>query len=441
MLGAKLVVLIPLIAGSLSAAVAGCDVRENDLYEPIATDSHFPADSQQLQSYVDTDDVHQMRAHAWRVFAKLTHPSKHSPGLPIWETWYDAVDVFSSPSAPMTHAEPLRALAVPVELRPALTPGQPPKPGKLAAFMLYNRETCEAIRQNTLYSTTILNNLQKQPPRDVAQLQYPFKRASVALKTSWMLVKQSGCSNIPVWNFQAQAPGSLNTGSNNWPDSIWISSASGQCPEHPDTFSLNWMKSHFYWFTVPSDPGQLQGVQNAVIGNPQPGDYVVLVGFHFATKELSNWIWATFWWHDHADQGIYADDRPGSGILKGVWRNYLMNVAYDMDKPREPDGRPHIAYNPYLEGDLTNGTESNCMTCHRRATWPVPADVQTASSWQAPSVAFDRLVVRGHEAATATYFNEPGFDCLLKLGFLWSLAQLDNPSPQPTAAACISSIH
>ena len=136
------------------------------------------------------------------------------------------------------------------------------------------------------------------------------------------------------------------------------------------------------------------------------------------------------------DLGIYADDRPGPAILKGVWRNYLMNVAYDMDKPREPDGRPHIAYNPYLEGPLLNGLQSNCMSCHRRATWPVPADVLTGNPWTSGISQFDQLVIRGHEAATATYFNEPGFECLLKLGFLWSLAQLDAQSPHSPGQAC-----
>jgi hypothetical protein len=437
MFAAKFLLLIPVLAGTVSAAASSCTVRENDPYEPIPRHFDFPANPERLQSYVDTDNVHRLRSHAWLVFAGLTHPSRHFRGLPVWETWYDAADVFSDPSKPVTHMEPLRSLSIPVELRPDLAPGQRPTPGKLGAFMVYNRETCDAIRKNSLYSKTVLNDLQKKPPRDVAQVGKGFSPASVALKTSWMILrKDTVCSKIPVWNFAAFAPASLNTSSDNWPDPIWIRPSPGLCPEERNVRTLEWAQRHFYWFKVPSDSDGLARVQNTVEGNPQAGDYLVLVGFHFATKELPNWVWATFWWHDHPDQGVYADDRPGPGILKGVWRNYLMNVAYDMDKPREPDGRPHIAYNPYLEGGLIGGLESNCMTCHRRATWPVPADVQTASPWTPPTRQFPQLVVRGREAATATYFNEPGFGCLLKLGFLWSLAHLDNPSPPSPAAAC-----
>jgi hypothetical protein len=431
MLVSRIPFVMAVVAGFLSAAVPGCDVRVKDTYEPVPPRFDFPANPDQLQTYVNTNDVHHMRAHAWHVFAGLTNPSRHNPKLPIWETWYDKADVFSDPSKPVTHAEPLRPLAAPVELRPAAK-------GNLAAFMLYNRETCEAIRDNSLYRQSVLNDLRSKPPRDVAQLEHPFRPSSVALKTSWMVVHKDSCSQIPVWNFERLAPGSLSNISSNWPDQVWIRPSAGLCPNQPNAYSLDWAKAHFYWFQIPNDPAQLAEVQNSIQGPVEPGDYAVLVGLHFATKELSNWVWATFWWHNHPDQGIYADDRPGPAVLKGVWRNYLMNVAYDMDKPREPDGRPHIAYNPYLEGNLINGLESNCMTCHRRATWPVPADVQTAGSWTSGSSQFQGLVVRGHEAATATYFNEPGFECRLKLGFLWSLAQIGIPSSS-SGQACSQS--
>jgi hypothetical protein len=98
------------------------------------------------------------------------------------------------------------------------------------------------------------------------------------------------------------------------------------------------------------------------------GDYAALVGFHFTTKEIDDWIWATLWWHDQPNVGQFTQDRPDQ--VSGVWRNYLMDTAYSMQTPPQPDGSPHVTFNPWLEARFPSGTLSNCMACHQRATWP-----------------------------------------------------------------------
>ena len=97
----------------------------------------------------------------------------------------------------------------------------------------------------------------------------------------------------------------------------------------------------------------------------QEGDYIVFAGSHLTTKEIDDWVWATFWWHDRPDQGPFAADRTDN--VKGVWRNYLMSTSYDLNLPLEGDGKPHIAFNPWLEAGFSNGILSNCMNCHHRA--------------------------------------------------------------------------
>jgi hypothetical protein len=114
-----------------------------------------------------------------------------------------------------------------------------------------------------------------------------------------------------------------------------------------------------FWklYNVPILQGELTQVTKLkAFQYAKPGGYAVLVGFHFATREVRNWVWATFWWHNFPNQGPYAEDRPRT--LKGVWRNYLMAASYDMVRPREADGKPHIAYNPYLEGQFWDGVTS-----------------------------------------------------------------------------------
>ncbi|MFO1002336.1 MAG: hypothetical protein U0936_18570 [Planctomycetaceae bacterium] len=47
-----------------------------------------------------------------------------------------------------------------------------------------------------------------------------------------------------------------------------------------------------------------------------------------------------------------------------------MDVSFDADTPREFDGSPNACMNPWLEARFDLGMSSNCLTCHRRSTWP-----------------------------------------------------------------------
>jgi hypothetical protein len=129
------------------------------------------------------------------------------------------------------------------------------------------------------------------------------------------------------------------------------------------------------------------------------GDHVALVALHYTTKEIPDWVWATFWWHDQPDHGPFAADR--TAYVSGVWRNYLMDVAYSMDTPREFDGTPNSCYNPWLEARFQNGMQSNCMTCHQRAVWPPQSFLPITRGSLAP--------------------DDPFFKDVTKADFLWSI--------------------
>jgi hypothetical protein len=145
------------------------------------------------------------------------------------------------------------------------------------------------------------------------------------------------------------------------------------------------------------------GVNIPNLGEATPGDAVALVGFHFTTKEIPDWVWATLWWHDEPDSGPFAANRPSE--VMGVWRNYLMAEAYSMDTPNEADGTARIAFNPWLEAGFRDGAKSNCMTCHRRAVF----------AGQPSDRAF-LPVTRGTPPST-----DPRFQRATSVDFLWSL--------------------
>jgi len=91
---------------------------------------------------------------------------------------------------------------------------------------------------------------------------------------------------------------------------------------------------------------------------------------HVTTKEIPDWVWATYWWHDRPDDGRFGDGRPAT--LAGAAGHYLMDVAYSAETPRQPDGSPPACMNPWLEARFPGGLSSNCLTCHQRAAFGAP---------------------------------------------------------------------
>jgi hypothetical protein len=397
-------------------------------------------DSPTLQSYVKDGNMRQVRLHAWDVFQLLTEDSALGAGIPKWETWYNEEETFAPPGSLPGRVRPRNLLEPPVELKGVGVTSPPGQelPHDLAAFVLYNHEAYWHIRTHRLYLAEQLDDLKNHSVHEIDD----FPSASVVLKTAWMLVPRTACRSVPVWNFRRAIRGLTKNGPENWPaeDAVKVNPPTISCGDG-NTVPL----SKFYNFQIPADIScarlkKIQEIDGLVSANPL--DYVILVGFHFATHELPEWLWATFWWHNLPGKGKYGEDRPAS--LKGVWQNYLMTVSYDMDEPREPDATPHIAYNPYLEGGLRDGLTSNCMTCHRRATWPQQASVPIRlSDNERVNEPLASMVVRGRDAAQATYFGvDNPYENLLKTGFLWSLvfnARTNGAAtPEAAAAGCAS---
>ncbi len=356
----------------------------SDPFEDIPHGQEYPREPEEVDRWVSARNVTAMRSHAWYLFDQLTHQS-HG-GLPRWLTWYQWGD-------DLERREPARDLVL---FKPfALTSEDRDSPHLKDTTTLYNRSAYQTIINRCLGSPEKLALYAKCPGRNIPS----FKEDAVAIKVKFIDVNPSGCTEVPVWDFR-KTPGA--TKFVEWPRKVKVG----------DSASCEVPLSRFYRAKF-------------------DGTVHILVGFHVATREIENWVWATFWWHDAPTQGPFAEGRPRH--MAEPWNQFLMNVSYSMDEPPETDGSPHIAYNPYLEGTLFDGTKSNCMSCHRRAALLVKTvktkevvalepdhrillsygDIRTESP--------GRTVVRGSESAVTSYFNQP-FEEMLKLSFLWSLA-------------------
>ena len=105
------------------------------------------------------------------------------------------------------------------------------------------------------------------------------------------------------------------------------------------------------------------------------------------------------------EQVIEADERVGAhgSMVVPLDETALrsgLQAAFDAQTPVAEDGGAHIAFNPWLEGSFPDGgkgggTASNCMACHRRASYPassfLPVTRGAADFDRDPALAPDRL--------------------------------------------------
>jgi hypothetical protein len=395
-------------------------------YFDIPAGFDFPADKQTLEQYRTSVNVSAQRVHAWNVFAGMTQPTPDGK-LAIFETWFPEDDTFQAgePLA-LTARRAVPLFRVPNQFReppgPPAAAAVPQEP--LVSLVLYNFAAYNHVRTNRLFQKTVLDGLAQtgapDPKIPANRTIPPFPANAVSLKTVWWPVAKDRITPMPVWDPETNP---LNPDGNpyqNWTRVVAIDPTRSTTTDD-DTVPVDFLgkpfpNAHrvglrsFHLKTV--DDQMAAGLnQNSrlgpfivrLLGRPiQSGDFLAFAGTHLTTKEIDDWVWATFWWHDRPNNGPFAADRPAS--LKGVWRQYLMNTAYDPNLPRESGGGAHITFNPWLEAKFKQGLVSNCMNCHNRASWPQDISFLPVQRGD-PDLKNDRAFASGR----------------LRVDFLWSL--------------------
>ncbi len=372
-----------------------------DPYTPIPPGFDFPADNATLERFRKTENVAEMRRHAWLLWAGINQDA-HSGG-PVWETWYPADFVFRPDDPTEATATPRRRIRFEPP-RQHLDKNAPEAAGQsVLSVVLFSKESLEHIRSNKLHLQSTLEQLNTgfpagTPLPDRKILDFP--REGVTLKLVWQLVKQTGLTEQPIWDFEPIPPNNQVNPPSTWKRKVLIDPSREVIPANETQGGSHVVPLDSFYHIKLDTPALVASARGAVLN-----DYAVMVCMHLTTKEIDDWVWATFWWHDRPDNGPFAADRHHD--VAGVFRNYLMDVSYDSNTPREFDGSPNACMNPWLEARFPSGMSSNCMTCHQRATWPL----------------VDFLpVTRGSLAPTDPFFGNK-----TKLDFLWSIGFRANP--------------
>lgn len=386
----------PWLTALVVAGIASVATAQQDPYTPIPSGFDFPADQAVLEKLRSAVRVDEQRVHVWKVWAGMNQNAAH--GGPVWETWYSTDEVFSV-SGPAEAAQRVlkRKFERPRQIKPLEAAGQ-----SLFSFVLMNQSGRNHIRSNKYYLQATLTSLNSGfpaatplPDRKIAD----FPGDSVSIKTVWQPVKQTGLTDLPIWDLQPTKPLNQSNDPSTWKRHVAVD---------PSRITVPPGEMNMGRHVVPASSFYSVKLTASDIMNPnlpagmQAGDLMVLVGMHVTTKEIPDWVWATFWWHDRPDDGPFAQNRVAE--VPGVFRNYLMNISYDTNEPREFDGSPHSCMNPWLEARFVNGLASNCMTCHQRSTWPQTSFLP---------------VTRGGLEPNDSFFKDR-----TKLDFLWSIGDL-----------------
>ncbi|MGD2109535.1 MAG: hypothetical protein PVI86_09105 [Phycisphaerae bacterium] len=401
-----------------------------------------------LELLRDTQDEAAMRVHAWKTLMSITDEIS---GRARWETWPQAKEVYTRvpPEDPLRPCEPqgkpkqqLRGLALesPPQLEPLEKDEAPAVERSLAQSVHFHPSARKHVRDQKLYEPLCLDQLRvKGGHKFIAS----FPRDAVVVKAIWWPVKRGAPSCIPVWDGVPRHtdPGGTRTpkakrrcgtnrpvaprnGFSTWRRLLTIDPNSGPSVPTAVVPPAWWngprlgQETSVVVETVPIDRfyvhpitphdcedadtwKQLQRMFCDVLGeNCADDDMLALVGLHVATKELDDWVWMTFWWHDQPNYGRFAANRPQD--LKDPWPNYLMDVTFSGWTPRELDGGPNITFNPWLEAGMVDGIHSNCLSCHQRAAWCLDATLSYVPP--CPYPVDDR------------YFNN-----LMRVDYMWSI--------------------
>jgi hypothetical protein len=391
-------------------------------YRGIPDGFDYPADKPAFERERKAGNMTALRRHGWMLFAGMNQMTPD--GEPNWRTWYRADEAFAPAGSPLASERRMTLQFTKPNQRKDAGPGPDAPRDSALSFVLFNWENFDHIRAKKLFLKSDLDRINR-PYRAATpwdkRIIPPFPDRAVSLKTLWWPAAGDGKTALPVWDNEPTQPLDDNNPFRTWKRVVAVD-GTRQAAADGETADINFYDAAFpasrvvglnRFYNVRVDEAMLAAIDanqddgvriliRKILGRElKIGDYILFLGFHVTTKEIDDWTWQTFWWHDRPSEGIFAAERPDA--VAGVWRNYLMSVVGDEVNPKEADGSPLIGFNPWLENTFRAGTQSNCMNCHHRASHPRIAFLPVRRG--APDTAADPAFKRGR----------------LQTDFLWSI--------------------
>ena len=389
-----------LTQGALAALALGAAVLLQGQAPAASPTSDHPV-ANGVESLRRDGDLTAQRRHLWAVFASLVTDEE-----PAFAHWQGEGGVFGAEAAAK------RPAGIQGFLRPKSIGSDPHLIGApIISYNLFNPAAFAHIRAEGLFRKATLDGLRLVGKSGSVPA---FPAEAIVIKTAWWPVASHGLTAMPVWDPELNPPDPNGNPYLGWARVVAVDPAN---ISHSKTAAVQFIGRSFpgarrvqleAFHHVAVDAAMAKQLardpesnRTAIIALGRPiavNDRLALVGINMMTHEQHDWVWGAFWWHDRPEVGPFAADRPTA--LRGPWRNYLMQAAFDAETPRASDAGAHICFNPWLEarfpdGGQGSGTLSNCLSCHQRASYPaapfLPVTRGAPDLQQDPALAPDRL--------------------------------------------------
>lgn len=362
---------------------------------------------------LDERYLEKLRICAWRLLEPL---ARQTSGFPDPNLWTRADDLI--PDADAEDRSGLR----PAEERPTLRPAAEPELYEMTFFNTVAKRYIQAGPDPLDRPSTTEALLAK----NVREIQFPA--GSVALKTFWYRIPGDQTVPVAVWNWGATANG-LKLDASRLPQQCIAATKDSVAKAAAEGRSCLDARASFYTVEVrDKDVFRCARKQCPPLAR---GDLLILVAMHAASKQMPEWLWATWWWQGASNSTMSAwtcgaAQRPAAIGDAGPWSNYAMNVTASFRKekpalaPGNPCGAPaaiaggqelRATYNPFVEAREENGLKSSCVDCHSRA-----------STKSANELAVPTLDETGGPLLS-------GFEGHVRLDYMWSLRRTLNKTP------------
>ncbi len=433
----------------------------NPDYKPLKLPSGdpFPSSEAELLHMRDKPDgeaIRRMRAHAWDILGGLVAGAD-----PIWDTWYTKCDLYlevDKCGSGLKQKTPsprrlLRSLEIPAQSLNSLESLAPDSQAQavpsgtyreaLAKFIadfrakpqvasvLFDQEAADHITNNCLFPDDNVGQHRKPsdcPPIPIAPGKVAtFPKASVVIKAIWAIVGPDQTEitvfSPELWNEIHSAARTSENNPYNFRESMTIDLSPGKpCPG--DKIEDKSVPLNCFYHTEPLTKEDLDTIPRGIVhlgsvNNWKVGNSLVLLGLHVTTKEIGDWVWATFWWNKRVTSDWHGNGRPNT-LRSAPWNRYLTDTTLSGMTPFEQDGGPKICFNPFLETDanIQHGIISNCLQCHSKAAF--------GSVPQVDPYKLGVLDRDGQRLASGDHPVPEYFDTMVSTDFIWSIADAQN---------------
>ena len=383
-----------------------------------------------------------MQHHAWELFLNLTTKPGNLPRealpVPLWENWYTKCDLDLSPNCDYSIVAGHNTF---IGNSPQITETSTKRGGHFST-VYYSPSAGNWVQSKRLSQAQELQGILTGQLSNLhhGRADIPgLPPDSIVVKEIWAgFTGQDGLESIPVYDpidrsYDDPTHSTLGHPAN-WPKMNLLKKNGAidtetSCANNDYELTTAVPINCFYHIEFQNTCQAVMEKNVAMIHGTQPQAmatcYLVLVGVHIATKEITNWTWSTFWWTNKATARRKTDPADIQKAIPPQYSHYVMDTTFG---PSNSLGRRSV-YNPYLEGSTPNGMKSNCFDCHQNAAYDPRGVYNGGSFGQHNSGQGINAAGREVDEVTRVVIKSPPCvlrdvqgPCLLHTDFLWSIA-------------------